>query len=1168
MDRPAVTHAVTPAVTPAVTLGLDALKPEQADAAAPDVHAWVAASAGPGKTQVLSARVLRLLLLGTPPHAILCLTFTKLAAAEMQTRVFGRLAHWARCSDTELRSDLAALRAADDGFTMARARRLFAHVLDAPQGLAVQTIHAFAQGLIASFPVEAGVAPGFATLDDRNGAALRRRILTEAIERAGVDSDIDFLADLAAISIAGGEMRLAAVAARLTGHDEALAGLPVAGIEPMLRRGFGLASDGDGAAALAAHVGGFDIANIVRLAQAMEHGGKIAAGKLVPLQAWIEADDRVAGFDALCGVFLTDKETVHSQVVTKAMALHDPVAADFFVEFGIALVPIRAEQRLYAAVEHAARHLRVGKRLAADWRQAKARLGVIDYDDMIAAAQRLLLAPGAAQWVRYKLDQRIDHVLVDEAQDTNERQWEIVRALTEEFFAGDGAREGFRSLFVVGDFKQSIFGFQGSDPRVYRDQRQVFEQWARDGRQPWQAVGLTTNFRSVAAVLDVVDAVTEAIGPTVLDDEGVAHHIPHRDPAAGKVTLWPPVIADVAGDADPEAFGEQDGEESERSGRAPKTEVLMAHRTAAEIARWLGPADPLILPARGRRVRPQDILVLVRSRSAFSAALVAALHSHGVPVAGVDRLKLTDPLAVADLLALARFALQPGDDLTLAALLVSPFIGLDHDRLFALADGRMGTLWSRVRGSADPVVAAAAAWLGAMLALADYSAPYEFFERILSGELQGRARLLGRLGEEARDAIDAVLDQALAFEAANAPSLQGFLAWTQGDDIEIKRDPDAPLDAVRLMTVHGAKGLQAPVVILADAVRRRKSEREAPLLMALGGGPELPVFLATRKGLSGRLADAIEAAEHDAIREHYRLMYVALTRAEDLLFIGGALNGKSPEPHHESWYAAVAAAMEGLGAAEIETAGWDGVTRRYATGVPAARMAEDTRLVPDDAVTLPAWATAPAPAEARPPRPLSPSAIAADDVSAPPSGAAAKAAARRGAALHALFERLPDIAPDKRVAVGAAWCAMSVPELDGAELTATVLGIMADPQFAAVFAADALVEAPVAALVGTVVVAGKVDRLLVTAEAVTVVDFKTGRRVPHDAAAVEPYYLRQMAAYVAALRGVFPDRPVRAALLYTEGPRLIAIPDAVIALHLPQDELSLNDAGAALIFPA
>ncbi|GGE10687.1 double-strand break repair helicase AddA [Polymorphobacter glacialis] len=1134
----------------------------QASAAAPDVHAWVAASAGTGKTQVLSARVLRLLLQGTPPHAILCLTFTKLAAAEMQTRVFDRLASWARCSDEALAADLTALRAGDDAEMGGRARRLFAQVLDAPQGLAVQTIHAFAQGLIASFPVEAGVAPGFATLDDRGGAVLRRRLLAEAIERADAEGDGGFLGDLAAISIAGGEMQLGSVAQRLGGHAEALAGLRLEGIEPMLRRGFGLASDSDAAGAAKTGLARIDRGGLQRLAAALAAAGNDNAVKLAAgLTDWLGTAE--PGVEAIYKLFVTADDTPRKTMVPKAADLRDPSLKDLCAQTGLMLIELAAEQRLYAVAAHAACHLRVGKRLAADWALAKARLGVVDYDDMIAAAERLLLAPGAAEWVRYKLDQRIDHVLVDEAQDTNGRQWRIVEALSSEFFDGEGARDVQRTLFVVGDYKQAIFSFQGSDPKIYRDKREHFEALASDSRELWRNIDLATNFRSVPAVLEVVDAVADVLGHPALDPLGhVPRHQAHRAEGAGYVTLWPPMETD-AGGGDDDGGGDSESDDDSEGVRAPKAEIALAHQIAERIAGWLDPRKPMILPARGVPVRPQDILVLVRSRSAFSGALVAALHVHGVPVAGVDRLKLTEPLAVADMLALARFALQPADDLTLAALLVSPFINLDHERLFALADEREGNLWQRVRDSGDPLVLAAREWLTEMLGFADFAAPYEFFERVLSGKLQGRAKLLARLGEEARDAIDAVLDQALAFEAANAPSLQGFLAWVEGDDIEIKRDPDAPLDAVRLMTVHGAKGLQAPVVIMADATKARRAEREAPVMMAFDGGPPLPVFVGSRKALGGRLGDAIQQADEDAEREHCRLLYVALTRAEDLLFIGGALGPGKTEAPEGSWYAIVKSAMEGL---DIETD--DEGAMCFATGVPMERKPVEAVIRPEAAVTLPAWAREMPAEEARPPRPLSPSAIAADDVAAPPASAASKLAARRGSALHALFERLPDIDPTRRREVGEAWCRMSVPDLDAGAITATVLGILDDPRFAAVFAPGALVEAPVAAVVEGIVIAGKVDRLLVAAAEVLVVDFKTGRRVPADADAVEPYHLKQMAAYVAALAKVFPDRPVRAALLYTEGPAIIDLPDALLALHVPQAELSLKLRADTPISPA
>ena len=1148
---------------------MPALKNQQAAAAAPDVHAWVAASAGTGKTQVLSARVLRLLLQGTPPHAILCLTFTKLAAAEMKTRIFDRLAHWTRCAEAELASDLRALRAGDDAEMIGRARRLFATVLDAPQGLAIETIHAFSQGLIASFPIEAGVTPGFKTLDDRDGTALRHRLLGDAIDRADAEGDDDFLADLAAISIAGGEARLPAVIGKLAGQEAALATLRREGVTPMLRRGFRLPEGGTAETALAAAMARFDAEGVAYLADAfMTYSTKTSKAAAESVRIWLGADDRAAHFERLRSFFLTGDDEPRSPKAVPADADRaDPSLRPLFLELAAEVVAILAEQRLEKAVAQAAAYLRIGIVVAADWRAAKTRLGVIDYDDMIAAALRLLQGEGAVDWVRYKLDQRIDHVLVDEAQDTNEAQWDIVDRLVVEFFAGEGARDVQRTLFVVGDFKQAIFGFQGSDPKVYASRKEHFAGLARDSAELWRDIPLATNFRSVPAVLDVVDEVVEVLGPEALDPSGVVpRHDPAREGKAGAVTLWPPV-APQADEADAPADEDEDsGEGDENPVQVTRAEIVLAHQVAEQIAGWLDPRDPLRLPSNGKPVRPQDILVLVRSRSAFSGALVGALHRAEVPVAGVDRLKLSDPLAVADILALVRFALQPGDDLTLACLLVSPFLDIGHDRLYTLAAGRRGSLWEAMRDSEDPRVAEAREWLLELIGFADFAGPYAFLERVLSGPLQGRRRLLQRLGEEARDAIDAVLDQALAFEALQAPSLQGFVKFVEDDSIEIKRDPDAPLAAVRLMTVHGAKGLQAPVVILADATKKRPSEGSAPVMMSFDNGPDLPLFLPGRTGFDGRLGDAIAAADHDAEREHCRLLYVALTRAEDLLFIGGAVKNVEKVPEG-SWYSTVAAAMIKLGAEEIDVPGM-GTALHYAVGTPAAAAAHDQQIVPDDTTHPPAWLATPAPQEARPPRPLSPSAIAADGVSAPPPSPEMRAAARRGTALHALFERLPEVAPERRRAVGEAFVAGAFPEQDAPALVTTALGILDEPQFSAVFAPEALAEAPVAAVVGDIVVTGTVDRLLVSDSEVLVVDFKTGRRVPADAESIDPYYLRQMGAYVAALQRVFPGRPVRAALLYTEGPKLLPIPDGIIALHAPKAELSLNGEGETPIFPA
>ncbi|MFZ4381607.1 MAG: UvrD-helicase domain-containing protein, partial [Sandarakinorhabdus sp.] len=539
---------------------------------------------------------------------------------------------------------------------------------------------------------------------------------------------------------------------------------------------------------------------------------------------------------------------------------------------------------------------------------------------------------------------------------------------------------------------------------------------------------------------------------------------------------------------------------------------------------------------------PQDVMILVRRRGRLMSALVGALHERGVAVAGVDRLNLAEPLAVADLVALVQFVCQPGDDLTLAALLVSPLVGLTHDRLTDLAAGRSGSLWAVVQASDAPDVMAARDWLAQVLRLGAVVSPFRFLESLLSGPLQGRSRLLARLGEEARDAIDTVLDQALACETAGAASLQAFLAWMAADDLEVKRDPEAALDAVRLMTVHGAKGLQAPIVILADACAPPQVRSGMVALPLDGHGADLPLWLPP--GLvvpPERIAEALERRKADAAAEDRRLLYVALTRAEEILCIGGASKPTQKwDVHPDSWYAAVDNALADAGLVAQDHPAWPQPVRHLRSGTPVALAA--TAIMPDAGV-LPMgnWWREPAPIEARPPRPLSPSSLGPDPAADPPPSPDRRAAARRGTALHKLFETLPDLPEAQRSDVARRWCALNVPDLDADDLVGTVLRVLDDPGFAAVFASPALTEAPVAAVVGGQVIAGSIDRLLVSDTEVLAVEYKTGSRVPADAGAVPPAHAAQLGAYAAALALVFPGRTVRAALLYTAGPRLIEL---------------------------
>ncbi len=1099
---------------------------------------WLSASAGTGKTHVLTARVLRLLLAGVKPETILCLTFTKAGAAEMADRIHARLAGWVRLKDADLAQELINLGEDHSPGMRDRARTLFASVLDAPGGgLRIQTIHSFCQALLAGFPAEAGLSPGFRPLEGREETALCRRTLAEMLVGAEAGGDLGLIADVQALSLRLGEDKAEAYLVRCAREIEAMEALGSReGIAARVRIGLGLPL-GDVEPKIEAECSdeSFDIAGLAELAARNTEWGT-ARG--------LARADAIRDWRAAAPAQRAERlEALHAAIRTmgKNWAPQDESyqeLASITVEKVSNLVELRVRARLAEAL---ASGLRAGQAFARAYADAKRAGGLVDFDDLIRLAVKLLESDGMGDWVRYKLDQATDHILVDEAQDTNVRQWQIVAALAGEFFAGEGAKGSrLRTIFTVGDFKQAIFSFQGTDPAAFVAARQAFGARAADAGREVMALSLDRSFRSTPPVLELVDRLIADLGPEALGiSDAIEPHASARLGQPGQVSLWQPV--DCISGAALDAAGEEDWlDDSVR---------MMATRIARQIRAWLD--SRLWVAGRGRPLRPEDILILVRKRGALASLIVARLHAEGVPVAGVDRLRLNAPLAVRDLLAAIRFVTQPDDDLSLASLLVSPLFGWDQERLYRVAFGRKASLWKALR--AAPEAAAEAQMLGALLASADFTTPHAFLEQILSGPMQGRYKLVARLGEEARDPIEELLSAALGFEAGATPSLQRFLDWFDRGEVDITRDPSANADAVRVMTVHGAKGLQAPLVILADATGDPEASRGETIGWTIGPDqPPVPIFRPRADELSGTLADEAEAAKARAFAEHWRLLYVALTRAEERLVIGGALGPRMKgEPPENSWYAAIANAMAALGA-QVEVDPIWGEARHYGgqSPVPFTPRPPRPRRVPPPAVA-PDWLARPAPAEARPPRPLAPSSLGLDLVADPPPAPGMAEAARRGTLLHALFERLPPLAPATRPAAAVHWLTGSAGVLptEAEMLAKEACAILDDPTFSSIFVPHGLAEAPIAAVVGGTVVAGTVDRLLVTDTEVLVVDYKTGRRVPETPAAAPAHHLAQMAAYVAALEIIFPGRQVRAALLYTAGPRLLALPDALIDQH-------------------
>ncbi len=1134
---------------------LPELKGEQSQASDPRVHAALSASAGTGKTQVLTARVLRLLLQRARPESILCLTFTKAAAAEMANRIGSRLAAWVRLKDTELGQDLLHLGERNDPRMRERARQLFARVLDCPGGLKIQTIHAFSQSLLAAFPAEAGIVPGFQPLEGRAEQELVRRTLAELLADAESGGAQRLIADVQRLSRRLGEagaIEHLQICARRPDAMNAF-GLPET-IEPRIRNLLQLPVDthDDSVEDYIAHHCGddqFDCDLLRAVAEANRAwGASSGLGHAAEIDEWLALTpiERAAKLNNLRKVVQTEKGTPR---VSAGQKKAEPNYEEHAGRLANLIGDLLRIQRGAEFAADIAAGLRAGQAFALAYTRAKRAAGVADFNDLIDWTRRLLNEPGMGDWVRYKLDRQVDHVLVDEAQDTNAAQWDIIDRLVDEFFSGSSeAEQRVRTLFMVGDFKQAIYGFQGTDPARFNEAREDFKARAaaldpgaddlfsyQARAQEFRDLSIAASFRSAQPVLDVVDAVIDAVGAAAIGlAEAPPAHRAHHSTRPGQVELWQPfAIPDPEDDSD-------EGEERWISLRDRKYAEEIADRIRAMLEE--GP----VLASTERPLTPGDILILVRSRGELASLIVARLFSAGVPVAGVDRLHLHEPLAVQDLLAAVKFAVQPSDDLSLACLLVSPLIGWDQDQLRLLAYGREGRLWRalRERAGENKAFAAAHSALSELLRIADFTTPSQFLETILTGPMQGRRRIYARLGMAARDAIDELMNSALEFERTETASLDRFLSWFSRGTVDVQRDPGAPANEVRVMTVHGAKGLEAPVVILADATADPARLGRMPIAMDIPvpGVGDAPLLRPRKEERGPPFEVAMAERERRDAEEHLRLLYVALTRAADRLIISGVRpkerkDGADPRPA-SCWHRIVEQAM-----LPISEAGEDHVALRYAAGAPISprRVRSKVEL---PATVVPAWASQPAPPEARPPRPLAPSAIAVDDESAPPPSEAMRRAALRGTWIHHLLELLPAVSPDARSAAADRWLEQSANVVETSvrdEVVALVCDILSDPRFSDLFGPGSLGEAPLAAtLHDGRVIAGTVDRLLVTDDRVAVIDFKTGR-VPVVDEDVPASHLAQMKAYTQALQIIFPGRHVSASLLYTAGPKLIEL---------------------------
>jgi ATP-dependent helicase/nuclease subunit A len=1086
---------------------------DQTHAADPHASVFVSANAGTGKTKLLTDRVLRLLLSGSPADSILCVTYTRTAAAEMRNRIYRRLASWATMSADKLGAELTQMGLPlPSQEVRQRARTLFAEILDNDDGPRVETVHSFCQSILRRFPIEAGVPPHVALADDDEQARLKGMARHHILDKADPEmaTAVITVGESASEDQANDILnRFIALAPRLDQADQ------LQHLEAHFRDRLAVPDMAASLATRAAAMARIDT-DALRMAVAAltAYGSDDQVKRAAKLDVWLAQpdDEKVAKWDFLCAALFSGNKP-RSRLSTKAVRDMLPAVDDIQQAVIDILLPLMAEATGQQCRVRTLALYRYGMAFAAEYKRLKTQRGLLDYQDLIDCTNHLLQDSDAAAWVAWKLDNGIQHLLIDEAQDTSPEQWRLLRHLADAFFddaPNPDSNTPSRSVFAVGDFKQSIYSFQGADPVVMTTNRQQLGARATAVRADFRDVSLSVSFRSTRPILDLVNAV-------IPDLPGISDFTSHQLARAGDggfVELLPVVGAD---DATAE-WG---------------TELVAARLLARRLKGWIGHRP---LPS-GKVMRAGDILILMRKRGRFFELLLGALQAEGIMVAGADRMKLAEQIEIQDLLALGDVMHLPDDDLQLAAVLKSPLFGMTEDELFTLAyDRGMATLFTRLmmhRGG-DSRFGVMADKLARWQRRAEYDSVFGFFSYVLTDG--GRQQFCHQLGSSVDESLDHFLDLAQKFALTGGASLVQFGAAIRQGGGEVKRDMDAAgHDEVRVMTIHGAKGLEAPVVILPDMLRG-KSVTD-PLAASADG--QFYYWLPPAAGVQpGFIEDAKAAAATLRSEEDNRLLYVALTRARDGLVIGGWEKPHGVRKRDGSDYARLADMI----------AAWPGAKHlddgHILIETPQSRRLDDDPDhgpdLPPVAVkdnTAPSWLREAAPVDDRRGKPLRPSQPGPDPAASPLADSDVaqhrQMALARGRLAHRLLEILPTTPHQGRRAAADRICTgfAEVPRAIAAALVKQVTDVIYSPDLAVLFGPDALVEVPINGRVNGYGVAGQIDRLYVDAKRIVLADFKTGTK---KAGPPPLAYRQQMALYDALLQQIYPGRAIECWLVWID----------------------------------
>ena len=1104
---------------------------QQMAAANPDMSVWVEASAGTGKTKVLSDRVLRLLLAKVSPEKLLCLTYTKAAAVEMNERIAKRLSSWAIESDDDLRQDLTELLGENfDVNVLKYARTLFAVLLDTPGGMKIQTIHSFCQDILKRFPLEAGISPYFEVLDDRSAKEILQNIKLDLLKTT-ISSENDSLTQaIFYLTQTISEYKFPEIMNMITGNRGKIDALlnkyngNIPEILSVLEKNLGVSANlsiDDVKYDFMQHIDREKMSEAIKI---FAEGSAEDVGRSEAFGFVLEKNFSADYYDKYKSIFLTNDGTVRKSLATKPTIKKYP---DILLYMQCEAERILETENKITALNvllATKSVLYIAKSIIDKYWAYKTLYAVLDYEDLITITRKLLEKSSVADWILFKLDGGIDHILIDEAQDTSPDQWAIVRALTQEFFAGIGTHEEAlaRTVFVVGDRKQSIYSFQGADPKEFDKMYRYFEERI----QKFSKVHLDVSFRSTKAIMDCVNTlfeVEQAKKGVVPENEHINHR-PFRLGEGGKVEILPLLRPDET---------QKDNDYNWVLPIVREQRTSLSNQLAKQIAQKIKDLVETkeLLVSKNRPIRYGDFMFLVQQRNSFVEEFVRACKSIGVKVSGVDKLKLLEQIAVQDLISLGKFLLLPTDDLSLAEVLKSPIFGLTDDDLFKLCYQRTDTLFNSLLR--DSSYKDTADNLKILLNKSGFLRPFELFNYVLV-KMSGRQHFIARIGKEVEDVLDEFLNLTLVFEQKHTPSLESFISWVVQDEVIIQKEMEQGSDdTVKIMTVHGSKGLQAPIVILADTARIKSRSFKSDFLWDDG-----MLYFPTAAANYDAVCKRIKEQDLDANEDEYRrLLYVALTRAEDRLYIAGFTKDK--DANQASWYKLLQNnIVSNVPLAEDDKR----IVYQIAQEIPFEEPAEAAA---NDAINLDDYKDllSPAPVENPLAKPYAPSRDENDekDLTSSPLEDSGRFY-QRGTAIHKLLQYISTVPVKNRHEAAKLFLKRELSSFSDEEINSAVREVLTlCERYKNIFSPNSMAEVPIIGEAQGKIMSAKIDRLVIEPDKVIIVDYKTNRPAAKNIDEVPDLYFRQLSAYKSLLEKIYPQKKIETYILWTNTCQMMEI---------------------------